>query len=461
MYNPFKKKAKTETEAPIVNKDIGPDEAKLILNSINDLRSRLSQAVGGGYDFADTLHNIFLDFGYPESLTFSNFWNMYRRFGIAKTVIEYPPDVTWMRPPVVESENDQFIKEFGLLVEQISLWSRMHAIDKRQRVGTYAGMFMRVRDNKSPEQPIDSKLNGVGSIMQIMPLYEGQLKVIETHSDPKEDNYNLPKMYEYNESGTGSRNSANSNTFKIHPDRIVIVSEDADNGGIYGTSSLEAPYNSLMDLRKILGGGGEGFYKNSAQNIVFELKDAASAAGNKELLSQFNENYDEFSRNRHRRSIWTPGLEAKALESNLINPKDFFFNSLYDVAASSKIPATIIIGQQTGRLASSEDSRSFLSSINSRRDIFGTESTKAMIDWCIKHGILPSALYELVWEDLLALSKKEQLENADQMATINDKLFKSGQEVAFKSEEIRETAGFEEIEDIEPGDEDIEEDLDE
>lgn len=461
MFN-FFKKAKPEPVQKI-NGGIGPQEFEIIVNSLmvnaitNDQRSRIAQAISGGYDYADTLHCIYLDFGYPWQLSFLNYWNMYRRFGIAKNVVELPVDTTWMTHPKIEAD-EHFIREVERLDESLNFWIRMKAIDTRQRVGRYAGMFMRVRDGRSPELPIENKLNGIGSLVQMIPFYEGQLEVLDTESDPQSESYGMPTMYQFNSGNAGNRNEKVASAFSIHPDRIVIVSEDADNGGIYGMSALEAPYNSLMDLRKILGGGGEGFYKNSAQNIVFDLKDGASAQSNESLLNKFNEKFDEFIRNRFRRGLWTPGMEAKTLESNLAQPKEFFFNSLYDVAASSKIPATILIGQQTGRLASSEDSRSFLSTINSRRQNFGTESIKAVLDWCIYYGILPAAGYKIVWDDLLALSQNEKLDNADKMASINDKQFKSGGVVPFTGEEIRELAGYDPMEEIPPGSEEVTED---
>lgn len=450
MFSFFRK---AKPEPPKINAGIGPQEARMLLNSLNDIRGRIAQAISGGYDFADTLHNIYLDFGYPQNLDFYNYWNMYRRFGIAKNVCELPVSITWMRTPRVESDNAQFIREFERLADALSLWIRLSAVDNRQRVGRYAGLFMRIRDGKKPNEPIDGRLNGIGSIMQIVPLYEGQLEVLEVDNDPLSERYGLPTMYEFSGGAVGNRNDKIANSFSIHPDRIVIISEDADNGGIYGVSALEAPYNSLMDLRKILGGGGEGFYKNSAQSIIFNLQDGASAKANEALLQRFNEQYDEFARNRMRRAMWTPGMDAKTLESTLINPKEFFFNSLYDVAASSKIPATILIGQQTGRLASSEDSRSFLSTMNSRRENFGTEAVNAVIDWFIEHGVLPLAQYSIDWDDLLALSQKEQLGNAELLAKINDAQFKSGGTVPFTGDEIREAAGFEAMEEVDPGSE--------
>lgn len=454
MFSFFRKPKSNPTKERITSdRSIGPQEAQMLLNSINDVRSKIAQAVSGGYDFADTLHNIFLDFGYPHKLAFFNYWNMYRRFGIAKNIVELPTDITWMRAPKVESDNAQFMREFERAADYLSLWSRMHAIDKRQRVGRYAGMFMRVRDGLTPDKPIEQVLNGVGAIVQMVPLYEGQLEVLETESDARADDFGMPKMYQFSGGAIGNRNDKIASAFSIHPDRIVICSEDSDDGGIYGTSALEAPYNSLMDLRKILGGGAEGFYKNAAQSILFNLQDGASAKANEALLERFNEQYDDFAYNRMRRAMWTPGMEAKTLQSDLITPKDFFFNALYDVAASSKIPATILIGQQTGRLASSEDSRSFLSMINSRRENFATDSINAIIDWMIKYGILPSAQYSVEWDDLLALSKNEQLDNAQKMAEINDRQFRSGGSIAFSGEEIREAAGFDPMEEIDGGSE--------
>lgn len=448
----FLRKSRKE-EKPTVNNEMGPGEIRLMLNTINTMRSQIAQIMSGGYDFADTLHNIYLDFGYPNELNFFSYWNMYRRFGIARSVCDLPVDITWMRRPEIESGNAQFKRDFEKLADMISFWIRMHAVDRRQRVGRYAGMFMRIRDGRQPSEPIDGRLNGIGSIMQMIPLYEGQLSVNTIDNDPRSENYGMPTMYEFNSGSAGNRNELLANSFSIHPDRIVIVSEDADNGGIYGIPALEASYNSLMDLRKILGGGGEGFYKNSSQSILFNLQDSTTAKANEALLTRFNEQYDEFSHNRFRRAMWTPGMDAKVLESTLVQPKDFFFNSLYDVSASSKIPATILIGQQTGRLASSEDSRSFLSTINSRREIFATESINAMIDWFIKWGVLPAAEYEIEWDDLLALSQNEQLDNAIKMADINDKQFRSGGSLAFDGAEIREAAGFDPMEEVEPGSE--------
>lgn len=426
------------------------------------LRGRLAGAISGGYDFSDTMHNVFLDFGYPQTITFAQFWNMYRRFGIAKNVADLPVDTGWITPPIVEG-SEQFNRELERLVDDQHLWKRVKGVDKRQRVGRYAGLFMRVRDNKQPSEPLEGRFSGIGALVQMIPLYEGQLTVLETENDPTKDDYGQPIMYQFNGGSAGNRNEKIRDSFSIHPSRIIIAAEDSDNGSIQGVSSLEAPFNSLMDLRKIIGAGGEGFYKNAAQSIVFQLKDAASAKQNSSLLNDFNDQYDDFAQNRMRRSMWTPGLEPKALESNLAQPKEFFMNALNDVAAAAKEPATILIGQQTGRLASTEDGKQHLMMVTSRRENFMTELVTDVLDWLITNGILPTSKFTVEWDDLLAASDVEKLANGAKMTAMNLDQFRAGGEAIFDSDEVREATGAEPRPLEDPGDETItdDDDLDE
>lgn len=431
---------------------------ELQTNAIDhSIRTRMASLLSGGNDFADTLHNIYLDFGYPNQLKFPNFWNMYRRFGIAKNVVELPVDTGWITPPTIEA-NEAFLKELERLNARINLWVRLKGLDTRQRVGRYAGMFMRVRDGLTPDKPLEGKVSGESVLMDMVPLYESQLEVVESDQNATSETFGQPIKIQYSQSAPGSRNEEARNTITIHASRIVFAAEGADNGWIYGIPALEPVFNSLMDLRKVIGGGAEGFYKNAAQSVVFDLKDGASAITYADKLDSFSEKFDEFSRNRFRRAMWTPGMEAKMLDSKLINPKEFFTVALNDVAAGAQIPATILIGQQTGRLASTEDGRQFLSTANSRRENFQTEMTRSVFDWCIEFGVLPAAEYKIVWDDLLARSDSEKLENATAMATVNKTQFESGGSVPFTGEEIREAAGFEPeiVEDV--GGEDLPED---
>jgi len=428
-----------------------------------DIRRAMSMLMSGTYDSADTLHNIYLDFGYPLELKFYHFWNMYRRFGIARNVVDLPVDTCWTKQPIVIG-SDQFNREFERFAKRTKLWVRAKGLDRRQRLGRYAGMFMRVRDGKMPSEKLEEgSLNGESMIMGMMPLYESQLEVIESDTDPMSENYGNPTILQYRQGAVGSRNEEAQNSINIHASRIVFNSEYADDGWIYGIPVLEPVYNSLMDLRKIIGSGGEGFYKNAAQATVFDLKDTGNAAMYEEKLKRFNDEYDDFIKNRSRRGLWTPGMEAKTLQSDLASPKEHFEAALADVAAGGKIAATILIGKQTGRLASTEDSRQFLSVCQSRNENHTVDLIMSILDWCMLYGALPTADYTVEFDDLLARSDEEKLESGKSMSQINKDQFMSGGEVPFSGEDIREVSGFEPDDmpdqDIDDPDESIDDDI--
>lgn len=432
--------------------------ARMAHNSADaqNMRRQLASAISGGYDFADTLHNIYLDYGYPAQLSFGNFWNMYRRFGVATRAVEIYPDYTWGDDPVIEAP-PALVNGLDELSKRLGVWRRLRGLDTRQRVGRYAGLFMRVRDGKEPTEPLDGTLpGGLNALVDMVPLYEGQLQVSEEQDDPKKDDFGMPKMYQFNGGAVGSKNEKSASSFQIHPSRVIIAAEGSDNSGIYGTPVLEAPYNSLMDLRKVLGGGAEGFYKNAAQNIVFDVKDAASAASNATLLDKFNQNYDEFSQNRSRRGIWTPGMEAKTLDSSLVQPKEFVDSIMLDIAAGVAVPVSLLVGNQTGRLAGDQDSEGFLALVQSRRLDFASEMVSDLLDWLIKYGVLPSAEYEIEWPDAMAPAQSTKLDNASKMTLANKTSFESGGGTIFTEEEIRAEAGYE---DLAAGDDDGGEEL--
>ena len=190
------------------------------------------------------------------------------------------------------------------------------------------------------------------------------------------------------------------------------------------------------------------------------MKDGASAKANEALLNKFNDNYDDFAQNRSRRAMWTPGMEANTLDSSLISPRDFADVSMMSISAGVHTPATLLTGNQTGRLAGDQDTKGFLGQVQARRLDFGTDMVTDTVDWLILRGILPASKYTVEWPDAQAPSKAEKLDNANKMAATNKIQFESGGDVPFSGDEIREEAGFdpEELPDL-PS-EDIDEDED-
>lgn len=408
------------------------------INSAQSTRSVLSQ-MSGGNDNADRLHDIYCDFGYPDNLEFSNYWNMYRRFGPAAAVVNIPPNLSWLSPPTIES-SPGVMKEVELLVQKNNLWNRLKGLDKRQRVGRYAGLFVQVADNKKPSEPVKS-LSGPLSVVNLKPIYEGQLRVELTGQDVTQPDYGQPTLYSFEPSNDGSRNRDENTTIKIHPSRIIIAAEGADDGSIYGISALENIYNDLMDLRKICGAGGEGFYQNTRNAPVINAgKDfkSPSTTAEKEALEK---EIDDFL-GKWQRKFVSKGLEFNYPDVRLDQPKEFAENSWNNISAGSNISSSELRGAQTGVLAGDKDNKSTMVMIQSRRENFLTELVSDVINWFMLHNVIEAAPFEVIWDDLTSASDEEKLALGFKMSETNLNQFRSGGAPVYEESEIREISGF-------------------
>jgi len=433
-------------------------ELKDLLIQINSSTERtgfFARFQGGSYDQADTLHNVFEDFGYPCQLNFFNFWNMFRRFGVASAVVEMPADICWLSPPEIKGSKS-FDKEFEVLVKRTNLWNRLKGLDKRQRVGRYAGLLIQVRDNLKLSDPVGS-LSGVNTVVNLKPIYEGQLEVSTTDKDQQSDTFDQPTMYTYNSGATGDRNDESTFSGQVHPSRLIIAAEGADDGSIYGISSLENIFNDLMDLRKISGAGGEGFYQNTRSAPVITTKEGYQAPTKQKDKDALEKQIDDFL-GKWQKKFVTSGLEFNYPNISLDNPKEFAENAWANISAGSKLSSDELRGTQTGVLAGDKNSKATLTRMQSRRENFLTELLTNVIDWMILHQVLPPSPYEIEWDDLLSTSDDDKLSLGDKMAGINEKLFKSGMSPAFTEDEIREASGHKKAK-FEMPSEDINDDL--
>ena len=117
---------------------------------------------------------------------------------------------------------------------------------------------------------------------------------------------------------------------------------------------------------------------------------------------------------------------------------------LMETGASEGMPSTIIVGYQTGRLASEEDAFTFAQNMQQRRISWGTELTMQFIDTFIKLGLLPEPDGDIFvkWDDLTEPSPRDKLELADKMSIIDERRYKTGRAPYFSDYDYSEASGF-------------------
>lgn len=404
---------------------------------------------------------IWAEYGYPINPTFADYYSAYKRTALGRAGIMRIIERTWVENPCIkekEDEHDETPWEMELyeLFDRINFWRMLEGADKRGRVGRYAGLIYRFADGKRFDEPVDRVPGGVDGLVGLIPAWESQLTVSQWVTDPASPNYGLPAMYQYNEAAIGDLDNSNpGRVLQIHPDRVFIWAEGADDGGIFGEPALEAGLNNLIDIDKIVGGGAEGFWKTSRAPLKLnvdpeaDLLQMAQALGTDidglpdkvdELVADFMSGADK--------AFLSQGMTPEALSISLPSPEHFLAGAIQCYAASINVPMRVLIGNQTGERASTEDNKDFDATIISRRNRFVIPNIRSILRYLMRVGVLkPKPDFYVEWPDLSAPTTAEKLDNAKKMAEVCKTLVGTG-EVAFTGEEIRKEAGWEPLEDM-------------
>lgn len=419
------------------------DEFEMLVNSITEtVRNRMLYATGGMSGNTKRT-NIWEEFGYPRNPTFRDYYSAYDRNAVAHAAVHRTLDDCWSdNPTIVEGEPRNENKVDTAWEKQVTkllkrYWAKIKDADRRNLVGHYSALIIQVSDNKDWNEPVDVsevKKTKDGALKNLIPVWEQQLTVSEWDSDQRSPNYGKPKMYNFDERPIGSDEIQGPvKSLRIHPDRVIILCEGSEDDNILsGVPLLKAGYNKLLDLEKTSGGSAEGFLKNASRQISIEFDAAtemehisklAKDAGYKDLGEAMSDKVNKLNRGTDSAAVMQAG-KMNVLAVTPGDPTPTWTVTANEFSASIRCPFTILFGQQTGRLASSEDKEDWANRCNGRRWGFQTQYVTNLIErlWAI--GVIDppkGGEVTLVWSDKLAPSEKDKIENMKAMADVADK----------------------------------------
>ncbi|NHK29182.1 DUF1073 domain-containing protein [Parvularcula flava] len=418
-----------------------------------------------GYFSGTTKRNHYADFGYPEAISFDMFWQMYQRTGYGKAAVERYVGKTWEDLPSLQT--DEKTREMNK-VEQalfdrfrdLRAWPKIVEADRRSLVGKYSAIILRLADGQGMDKPV-GRVNGLDGLIEIIPAWEGQLTISDWYSDINDENYGKPKMFQFNEQGVGSDNKQKVRNFNVHPDRVIVWSND---GTVHADNFLSAGFNDLISIEKIIGAGGEGFWKNAKAGLFLEIdKEANIEAMAKamqvspgELAEAMDDQVNDFQTGIDA-YLLMQGMTAKNQQITLPSPEHFILAPVQSFAASVSMPTKILTGMQSGERASSEDQEDWEKTISSRRDRETVPNIMELVNRLVQFRVLPEEDWSIDWPELGEASPAEKIARADKMADINVKHMNAGGAApVFDGNEVREAAGYEPVEGVD----DIEDDTD-
>lgn len=411
------------------------------------IASRQSLLTGG---IDNKRPDAWCSYGYKETLCFGDYYRLFERGGIAHGAVMTLTETCWQTDPeVIEGEEEDraeaptaWEKQFKKLAKRLKLWEKLRDADMRRLVGRYSGIILQFKDSKDWDKPVGKASEA--QLINLIPAWEGQITVLSWFDNPKDPNFGKPKEFQYHENAVDNNMTAEPGRMvTLHPDRVVILGDIRN-----GIPFLQAGFNDCVNMEKVLGGSGESFLKNASRqlHIGFEkdvdLSAIARDAGvsMSDLQSVFDDAIGAINRGEDAGMI-TKGAAVTPLVATVPDPVPAFDVSLQSFCASIRTPSKIIVGNQTGERASTEDQKTFNKRCQGRRVSVLSSDIETFVDHLMRLGVLLTLEYSICWDDLTEASKDEKMSIVMKMADCNAKMLSIGQPV-FTAEEMREVGGY-------------------
>lgn len=370
-----------------------------------NLMARMGMQYSGSRDLYKAL-------GYKKDLVFDDYLAKYQRHDMAKAIIDRPVRATWQGSlEMVESDkpkDTEFETTWDTLNRKLGIKSILSRVDRLTGIGRYGILFLGLDDVSSVNSLVNPVNEGkVKNLLYLKPFGESSAKIsklVETSSDER---YGKPLLYEIVIQDVKNKNEY---AVKVHHSRIIHIVDDPLESEVYGTPRLEAVFNRLMDLEKLVGGDAEMFWRNARPGYSGEVNpDFQMTEGMKHELVKHLDEYEHDLR----RFLIQEGVTIKALEQQIADPKSHFSVQVSCLSAVTGIPQRVLMGSERGELASTQDTSEWKDYVQGRREDHAEPNIVCpFVDRMIALGILPKPGkdYTVKWSDLYAVSEKERVE---------------------------------------------------
>lgn len=374
--------------------------------------SRANLAAGLGQSFGGS-RDLYQALGYKTVLNYQDYWTQYTRQDIAKAIIDRPVKATWQgQLELIESEEADktpFEQAWADLNDRLKLRSLLARVDRLTGIGRYGVLLLGLDDVNDPLGFVKPVKSGQRNLLYVKPFGEESAKIKSYENNPSNDRYGKPKIYEVQVANVVG-DFTSSSTIQVHHSRMIHILEDHLESDVLGIPKLEAVFNRLTDIEKIVGGDAEMFWKGARpgyQGMVNENYTMTEATKN-DLKDQI----DEFDHNL-RRILINEGVDLKALAQQIADPTPHVDVQLTLLSAVTGIPKRILSGSERGELSSAQDSGEWKTYVQSRReDHAEPHIIRPFTDRLIELKVLPkpAVRYMVDWLDLFSISEKDRVE---------------------------------------------------
>lgn len=395
---------------------------KFVRNAISTRAAWLSRLL-------DPRRDIDKECGHPEELIITDFKDSFRRGDIAARVVRVYPEETWANNPEIYETEDPSQTAFETAWEdnqkKFRLFAHLQRIDILSGVGRFGVLLIGVDDNLDLDQPIQG-IDETGApttarpskIIYLRAFDESTVAITALQTDPKNPRFGLPTEYsvQFVDAAIGlNASAANIQTKKIHWSRVLHVADNRMDSDIVGRPRMELVMNRLLDLKKILGGSGEMFWKGGFPGYSLEAVPGPDGVEIDIDEVKTKEQMEAYM-NGLQRYIATTGLTVKSLNPQVADPTHHVEVQIRMIAMALSIPWRILMGVEVGQLASEQDIRVWNRRLARRQNEYVSPYIlRPFIDRLIAIGVLPPVGEEGVhidWPDLNSPTDSDKAEIA-------------------------------------------------
>lgn len=354
---------------------------QLIRNAISERWSMLYKW------FSDQTRDIDKECGYPIELTVADYKKIYERGDIAARVLEMYPNECWQDNPDVyeteENEKTAFETAWIDLVKSQNLHSILQRIDILSGLGQYGVLLIGIDDNKK----LDTAVEGIdekGDIIPtettkerkirfLRPFDESSVSIKAVEKSQTNPRFGLPTMYsiKFSDPVTMSADPGATSTVdvNVHWTRILHVADNRTDSDVFGQPRLKRVYDRLFDLKKIMGGSGEMFWRGGFPGLSIEtqpLNSDETIDFDKEKTKAEIEAYQKGLK----RYLALVGMTAKSLAPQIADPTNHMNAHIRLIAMAWGIPWRIFMGAELGQLASEQDITAWNRRVKRRQETY-------------------------------------------------------------------------------------------
>lgn len=404
----------------------------LIENAYTARRDTLERLLNPGKD-------VDYECGYPKDIDKVDYKRMFDREGLAHRVVCVMPEESWtVQPDIYETEgveDTEFEKKLMELIDDNRLFHYLERMDILSGIGRFGILLFGLNDGKPLESPVEGIDQVTGEykgkrkkevkLLYLKPFDESVVTIAAFDENKQSPRYGYPTMY------TLETADERKSSLRVHWTRVVHIADNRSSSEVYGEPRMKCVYNRLLDIRKILSGSGEMFWKGGYPGLSFQLDPNIAAANATIDTDSLKEEIEKYMSGLQR-YLKLEGIVVKSLQPQVADPEGHIKAQLQQIAITLGIPSRVLMGSEEARLAASQDARTWNRRVAKRQENYLTLLlVRPVIDRLIAFGVLPEVpQYFVSWPDLNTIDEKDK---SDIAKTVSEAL---GQYVRYDVESI-------------------------